>query len=113
MVVAPAAPPAPVITEAPGLDGAKTLPNDKQGAGAEGDYMTGVDANGNVFRFKQTTYYSCVTQGAYSHCGWHRPILEVSSGSWAVDAAGGAGVAAKAAAAASSAAVAIAWLLYG
>ncbi len=27
-------------------------------------------------KFVQTTYYSCVTMGTYSHCGWHIPILD-------------------------------------
>lgn len=27
-------------------------------------------------KYVQTTYYSCVTIGSYSHCGWHMPILE-------------------------------------
>jgi len=63
-----AAPAAPGITPAP----------------AEGDtsggewWHTGVDGNGDTFRYRQTTYYSCVTQGQREHCGWHRPILEVS-----------------------------------
>jgi hypothetical protein len=30
--------------------------------------------------FVQTTYYSCVTRGTYSHCGWHIPILDASDG---------------------------------
>ncbi|KAK4443079.1 hypothetical protein QBC34DRAFT_214067 [Podospora aff. communis PSN243] len=53
-------------------------------APAEGDtsggewWHTGVDGNGDTFRYRQTTYYSCVTQGSREHCGWHRPILEVS-----------------------------------
>ncbi|GKT44805.1 uncharacterized protein ColSpa_04986 [Colletotrichum spaethianum] len=25
--------------------------------------------------YYQTTYYSCVTQEASVHCGWHRPIM--------------------------------------
>jgi hypothetical protein len=29
--------------------------------------------------FVQTTYYSCVTRGTYSHCGWHIPILDASN----------------------------------
>jgi len=33
----------------------------------------------NKARFVQTTYYSCVTRGTYSHCGWHEPILDASS----------------------------------
>jgi len=40
-----------------------------------------VDGNGDTFRYRQTTYYTCVTQGLTEHCGWHRPILEVS-GAW-------------------------------
>jgi hypothetical protein len=66
VAAAPAA--APAITPAP----------------AEGDtsggewWHTGVDGNGDTFRYRQTTYYSCVTQESREHCGWHRPILEVS-----------------------------------
>ncbi|KIH91198.1 hypothetical protein SPBR_02100 [Sporothrix brasiliensis 5110] len=30
-------------------------------------------------KFVQTTYYSCVTLGTYSHCGWHEPILDAST----------------------------------
>ncbi|KAK1830890.1 hypothetical protein QBC39DRAFT_382903 [Podospora conica] len=64
------APPAPGITPPP----------DAAAAITEGDdgWQTGIDANGKLFRFRQTTYYSCVTQKTASHCGWHRPILEVS-----------------------------------
>jgi hypothetical protein len=73
---AAAAPPAPAITEAPAADaaadGALIVDDD-------GEWVTGVDGNGKTFRFKQTTYFSCVTRGTYSHCGWHRPILEVSA----------------------------------
>ncbi len=48
----------PAITPAPGT--------------AEG--TVGVGA-----KFVQTTYYSCVTMGTYSHCGWHEPILDASN----------------------------------
>ncbi|KAK3326888.1 hypothetical protein B0H66DRAFT_171294 [Apodospora peruviana] len=48
------------------------------GAEPETDRL-GLDANGAAVRFVQTTYYSCVTQGTYSHCGWHIPILDASS----------------------------------
>ncbi|TPX06692.1 uncharacterized protein E0L32_002188 [Thyridium curvatum] len=37
-----------------------------------------LDQAGN--NFIQTTYYTCVTVGSYSHCGWHEPILDASSG---------------------------------
>lgn len=30
-------------------------------------------------KFIQTTYYSCVTMGTYTHCGWHEPILDAST----------------------------------
>ena len=30
-------------------------------------------------KFVQTTYYSCVTLGTYTHCGWHEPILDAST----------------------------------
>ncbi|EPE02647.1 hypothetical protein F503_03996 [Ophiostoma piceae UAMH 11346] len=30
-------------------------------------------------KFVQTTYYSCVTIGPDSHCGWHEPILDAST----------------------------------
>lgn len=43
----------------------------------------GIDANGNAFRFVQTTYYSCVTRGTSAYCGWHRPIVDVVYGSGA------------------------------
>jgi len=46
-------------------------------------------------KFVQTTYYSCVTIGTYSHCGIHEPILDASAASnlrasrkWAVIAVG-------------------------
>lgn len=38
----------------------------------------GLDADVNA-GFVQTTYYSCVTRGTYSHCGWHIPILDASA----------------------------------
>lgn len=38
------------------------------------DSTTEVDIN-----YVQTTYYSCVTIGTYSHCGWHIPILEAGA----------------------------------
>lgn len=38
-----------------------------------------VDIIGNAVRFVQTTYYSCVTIGTDSHCGWHEPILDASN----------------------------------
>jgi hypothetical protein len=31
-----------------------------------------------VAKFKQTTYYSCVTWPTTVHCGWHEPILDAS-----------------------------------
>jgi hypothetical protein len=40
----------------------------------------GIDANGDAIKFVRTTYYSCVTMGTYSHCGWHETILDASSG---------------------------------
>ncbi len=53
--------------------------------------------NDEDIRFIQTTYYSCVTMGTYSHCGLHEPILDASGaspmasmkgrGGWAVVAA--------------------------
>jgi len=67
VVVANAA--APIITPAPGTD---------------------PDWNGGGAKFVQTTYYSCVTRGTYSHCGWHEPILDASSagsGGWGAGAA--------------------------
>ncbi|OAA65827.1 hypothetical protein SPI_02614 [Niveomyces insectorum RCEF 264] len=36
-------------------------------------------AAGQAEKFRQTTYYTCVTMGSYSHCGWHEPILDVST----------------------------------
>ncbi|KAK3934748.1 hypothetical protein QBC46DRAFT_70237 [Diplogelasinospora grovesii] len=57
---APSTPPA--VTDAPAIEG------------------QGIDANGDAIKFVQTTYYSCVTMGTYSHCGWHEPILDASSG---------------------------------
>ncbi len=50
----------PTITPAPGVTG----PWDEVG-----------------LKFIQTTYYSCVTIGTYSHCGLHEPILDASVGS--------------------------------
>ncbi|KAJ2891201.1 hypothetical protein MKZ38_000735 [Zalerion maritima] len=32
-------------------------------------------ANEWAQKYYQTTYYSCVVSGTYSHCGWHRPII--------------------------------------
>ncbi|KAK0653070.1 hypothetical protein B0T16DRAFT_388223 [Cercophora newfieldiana] len=65
--VAAAAPAAPAITAPP------------EGDTSGGEWWhTGVDGNGDTFRYRQTTYYTCVTQGLKEHCGWHRPILEVS-----------------------------------
>ena len=29
-------------------------------------------------RFLQTTYYTCITKGTYSHCGWHKPIIDAT-----------------------------------
>lgn len=73
---APAAPPAPpAITPPP--DAAAAITDDSADGGDDG-WQTGIDANGKVFRFRQTTYYSCVTQKTASHCGWHRPIVEIS-----------------------------------
>ena len=46
-------------------------------------------------RFVQTTYWACVTRGTYSHCGWHRPILD-ASGAAAAGGGRGAGVGARA-----------------
>lgn len=71
-LAAPLAPPA--ITPAPDAAAAIT---DDSGDGDDG-WQTGIDANGKLFRFRQTTYYSCVTQKTASHCGWHRPIVEIS-----------------------------------
>ncbi|CAK7212727.1 hypothetical protein SCUCBS95973_001561 [Sporothrix curviconia] len=34
---------------------------------------------GQADKFVQTTYYSCVTMGTYTHCGWHEPILDAST----------------------------------
>ena len=31
-------------------------------------------------KYYQTTYYSCVVSGTYSHCGWHRPIVAYQAG---------------------------------
>ncbi|KAK3326965.1 hypothetical protein B0T19DRAFT_149648 [Cercophora scortea] len=60
-----AAPPSPpaVITPAPGSEAGN-----------------GIDANGNVVHFVQTTYYTCLSRGTSSHCGWHIPILDASNG---------------------------------
>ncbi len=59
--IAEASPPDdPIITLAPGV----TEPWDEAG-----------------LKFIQTTYYSCVTIGTYSHCGLHEPILDASIGS--------------------------------
>ncbi|KAK9783698.1 hypothetical protein SCAR479_00257 [Seiridium cardinale] len=34
-------------------------------------------------KFKQTTYYTCVTWPSTVHCGWHEPILDASmDGAW-------------------------------
>ena len=40
-----------------------------------------LDLNDVNLKFKQTTYYTCVTIGTYSHCGTHRPILDASAAS--------------------------------
>lgn len=72
---AQAAPPAPRITPPP--DAAAAIADDSGDSGDDG-WQTGIDANGKLFRFRQTTYYSCVTQKTASHCGWHRPIVQVS-----------------------------------
>ncbi|KAI2625120.1 hypothetical protein GGR54DRAFT_594971 [Hypoxylon sp. NC1633] len=31
-------------------------------------------------KFKQTTYWSCVTFPLETHCGWHEPILDAGAG---------------------------------
>ncbi|KAK0755132.1 hypothetical protein B0T18DRAFT_400729 [Schizothecium vesticola] len=100
----PAAPPAPAITPPP--DAAAAITED---SGDDG-WQTGIDANGKLFRFRQTTYYSCVTQKTASHCGWHRPILEVS-GAAGDDGRGVWGFGAKAAVAVGAAAgvVVVGW----
>ncbi len=36
------------------------------------------DAAELAIKFRQTTYYSCVTLGTYTHCGTHEPILDAS-----------------------------------
>lgn len=80
---APAAPPAPpAITPPP--DAAAAITDDSGDSGDDG-WQTGIDANGKLFRFRQTTYYSCVTQKTASHCGWHRPIVEISGAPGAGD----------------------------
>ncbi|WDK19770.1 hypothetical protein CGRA01v4_11057 [Colletotrichum graminicola] len=38
--------------------------------------------------YYQTTYYSCVTQEASVHCGWHRPIMVAPANNAAADAGG-------------------------
>jgi len=61
---------------------------------AGGPEITGVAAE----RFRQTTYWGCVTRGTYRHCGWHMPIIDAGAarGAWSsgggVRAAGAAGV---------------------
>ncbi|KDN62065.1 hypothetical protein CSUB01_11083 [Colletotrichum sublineola] len=39
--------------------------------------------------YDQTTYYSCVTQEASVHCGWHRPIMVAPANNAAAAAAAG------------------------
>lgn len=97
----------PVVTEAPNLadadpDGDTTgtaLAHEEEGI------ITGIDPNGKTWRFRQTTYYSCVTRGAtYTHCGWHRPLLEAGAGRLG-GAGDGMGIAARAGVAAGLVAV--------
>jgi len=78
--VAPPAPPA--ITEAPSLNDVDTAANREGTALAhdEEGIITGVDPEGRTWRFRQTTYYSCLTRGAtYTHCGWYRPVREAGA----------------------------------
>ncbi|KAK4216930.1 hypothetical protein QBC37DRAFT_416051 [Rhypophila decipiens] len=74
------APPPPVITAGPTLPpGPEYITSDADMKAGVGTY-SGIDANGNPFRFVQTTYYSCVTRDATAHCGWHRPIVNIVYG---------------------------------
>ncbi|KAI0537273.1 hypothetical protein GGR58DRAFT_472423 [Xylaria digitata] len=57
---------------------------------------------GDGQKFIQTTYWACATLGLETHCGWHEPILDVSSAGTRVSGGSGAlmgGVAACVAAA--------------
>ena len=55
------------------------------GGGAGGQARAGTTPGGGcgniplpAERFKQTTYWSCVTTAAFTHCGCHIPILDAS-----------------------------------
>lgn len=74
----PAAPPAPGVTAPPSPD---TAPGQKLEADGGDGYITGVDPYGRTYRFRQTTYYSCVDWKTTTHCGWHRPLIEAGAGS--------------------------------
>lgn len=62
------------------------------------DTAGGPEITGVAERFRQTTYWGCVTRGTYRHCGWHMPIIDAGAarGAWSAGggmrAAGAAGV---------------------
>lgn len=97
----------PTITEAPSLNdadatgqGGTALAHDEEGI------ITGIDPEGRTWRFRQTTYYSCLTRGAtYTHCGWYRPIREAGAARFGGAGDGMMGVAARAGVAAGLVAV--------
>lgn len=72
-----------MITPAPSLPPGPEYITDLRDMKAGVATYEGIDANGDAFRFVQTTYYSCVTRGTSAHCGWHRPIVDVVYGSGA------------------------------
>ncbi|KAK3358719.1 hypothetical protein B0T25DRAFT_563795 [Lasiosphaeria hispida] len=95
----------PQITQAPALNSPAA-----KAANVDDGFQTGVDADGNTFRFRQTTYYSCATMGTYAHCGWHVPIVEIGEGASSSGGMGSRAGASMAARAAVAAAVVCAFL---
>ncbi|KAI0440431.1 hypothetical protein F4803DRAFT_553092 [Xylaria telfairii] len=47
-------------------------------APTEAPALAVIDAGGS--KFVQTTFWACETFPMETHCGWHEPLLEVSSG---------------------------------
>ncbi|KAI1847683.1 hypothetical protein JX265_013926 [Neoarthrinium moseri] len=52
---------------------------------AGGSFFESLEGGGSgaavVAKFRQTTYWSCVTWPSTVHCGWHEPILDASMNS--------------------------------
>jgi len=65
--------PAPDATEIPSLFDGQASPPQPNITPAPG-------AEELAVKYRQTTYYTCVTIGTYTHCGIHEPILDASAG---------------------------------